>query len=123
MWKAKSREIFAHRLYLRVFKQKLAHLRVEADAAVERAEAAEGKVKTLEQVLLAREQDITSLQHRLSVAEVDLDKSEAKLVDAKRLGEEGESSRTTTEALQRKIQLLEEELDNAEKNVKGTVEK
>jgi len=101
----------------------LAHLRVEADAAVERAEAAEGKVKTLEQVLLAREQDITSLQHRLSVAEVDLDKSEAKLVDAKRLGEEGESSRSTTEALQRKIQLLEEELDNAEKNVKGTVEK
>jgi len=104
-------------------KEKLGHLRVEADAAVERAETAEGKVKTLEQVLLAREQDITSLQHRLSVAEVDLDKSEAKLVDAKRLSDEGESSRSTTEALQRKIQLLEEELDNAEKNVKGTVEK
>ncbi len=36
---------------------------------------------------------------------------------------EGESSRTTSENLTRKVQLLEEELDVAEKNVKETVEK
>ena len=35
----------------------------------------------------------------------------------------GRSSRTTNENLLRKIQLLEEELDAAEKNVKETVEK
>ena len=90
---------------------------------MERAEAAEAKVKNLEQMLLSREQDVTSLQHKLSVAEADLDKSEAKAADAKRLSDEGETSRTTGEALQRKIQLLEGELDNAERNVKETVEK
>jgi len=52
-----------------------------------------------------------------------LEKTEAKLADAKAAHEDSETSRTTAENLQRKIQLLEEELDVAEKNVKETVEK
>ena len=40
-----------------------------------------------------------------------------------REGDEGESSKQTNEGLLRKIQLLEEELDNAEKNARETVEK
>jgi tropomyosin len=36
---------------------------------------------------------------------------------------EGEHSKSTSDNLLRKVQLLEEELDAAEKNVKETVEK
>jgi tropomyosin, fungi type len=98
-------------------------LRNEADNAITRAEEAEAKVKKLEQALLERDQEITSLNHKLSVLDADLEKTEGKLADLKTAQEEGETSKTTNEGLQRKIQLLEEELDAAEKNVKETVEK
>lgn len=88
-----------------------------------RAEEAEAKNKKLEQELLSREQEIQSLNHRLSNAEAQLDASEGKLTEAKQVRDEHESSKTTNEGLQRKIQLLEEELDNAEKNLKETVDK
>lgn len=103
--------------------QKLNNLRAEADASIERAEAAEAKNKKLEMELLAREQEITSLSHKLNVMEGDLEKAEAKLADAKHAREDGDSAKSTAENLQRKIQILEEELDNAEKNLKETVEK
>ena len=55
--------------------------------------------------------------------ETDLEKAETSLSDLKGASVEGESSKATSENLQRKVQLLEEELDAAEKNVKDTVEK
>ena len=105
------------------FYQRLQTLRQEADAAVERAEAAEAKNKKLEQLLLEKEQEISSLQHRLQVTEGDLEKAETKLNDLKASQAEGESSKSANEGLQRKIQLLEEELDTADKNLKEAVEK
>jgi len=104
-------------------KEKLNNLRLEADHAIERAEASEAKNKKLEQLLLEKEQEITSLQHKLSVIDQDLEKAESKLEDAKRENMDNSASKTTSEGLQRKIQLLEEELDAAEKNAKDTVEK
>jgi tropomyosin, fungi type len=104
-------------------KQKLASLRAEADVAIERAETAEAKNKAYEQDLLQKDQEITSLNHRLSVLDADLEKAESKLADTKTALSEGESSKSANEGLTRKIQLLEEELDAAEKNVKETVEK
>lgn len=103
--------------------QKLTALRVEADNAVSRAEEAEAKNKKYEQSLLEKDQEITSLQHKLSILDADLEKAEAKIADSKAATEEGEHSKTANEGLTRKIQLLEEELDAAEKNVKETVEK
>ena len=87
------------------------------------AEEAEAKNKKLEQLLLEKEQEISSLNHKLSVMDADLEKAEGKLTEAKAAQLEGESSKSVNEGLQRKIQLLEEELDAAEKNVKETVEK
>lgn len=55
--------------------------------------------------------------------DADLEKAEAKLSEAKLHQEEGEQSKTTNDNLQRKIQLMEEELDASEKNNKETVEK
>jgi len=98
-------------------------IRAEADRAVERAEAAEAKNKKYEQEILMKDQDIGSLQHRLGVVEGDLDKAEQALNDLKHKSDEGAEGKTTNDTLTRKIQLLEEELDAAEKNAKETVEK
>lgn len=104
-------------------KERMNVLRAEADAATERAEIAEAKVKKLELELTGKEQEIVSYQHKLGVLDADLEKAESKLADAKSAGDEGANSRVTVENLTRKVQLLEEELDAAEKNVKETVEK
>ena len=59
----------------------------------------------------------------MNVAEGDLEKAETKLADLKHAQEAGETSKTANEGLQRKIQLLEEELDAADKNLKDAMEK
>ncbi|KZT59049.1 hypothetical protein CALCODRAFT_450615, partial [Calocera cornea HHB12733] len=104
-------------------KERLASLRTEADAAAERAEVAEKKNKDLEQTLLQKDHEISSLQHQLGLAQDALEKAEAKLAETKGAADEGESNKKTNENLTRKVQLLEEELDTAEKNMKETVEK
>lgn len=53
----------------------------------------------------------------------DLEKAEGKLNEAKAAQAEGDQSKTISEGLQRKIQLLEEELDAADKNLKDAMEK
>lgn len=74
-------------------------------------------------MILEKDQEITSLSHKLSILDADLEKAEAKLTESKLAQEEGEHSKNTNEGLVRKVQLLEEELDAAEKNVKETMEK
>lgn len=103
--------------------QKLNALRVEADTAIARAEEAETKNKKFDQILLEKDQEITSLQHKLNVAEGQLETNESKLSELKNAQQDGEATRQTSDSLVRKVQLLEEELDAAEKNVKETVEK
>ncbi len=75
------------------------------------------------QTLLERDQEISSLQHKLALAEDQLDKAESKVKELKGAAEEGDTHRTTGENLARKVQLLEEELDKAEKDLKETTEK
>lgn len=127
LWRKSKRYIFSLGIFsesLILFHwQKLASLRTEADAAVDRAELAEAKNKKYEQLLLEKDQEITSLAHKLSILDADLEKAEAKINESKAAQEEGEHSKSSNEALTRKVQLLEEELDAAEKNVKETMEK
>ena len=96
---------------------------MEADTAVNRAEDAERKNKQFEQMILEKDQEIKSLNIQLGTVSHDLEKAEGKLAESKASAEVGEHSKTTSETLARKVQLLEEELDVAEKNVKETVEK
>lgn len=98
-------------------------LRAEADAATARAEEAEAKNKKYEQQLLEKEQAITSLNVQIARLDGDLQATEERLAQAKSAQEDGEHSKTTNDSLARKILLLEEELDAAEKNVKETTEK
>ena len=108
-------------LYL-VF-QKMNQLRAEADNAVTRAEEAENKNKKYEQILLEKDQEITSLQHRLHLLDEELEKAEASLKESKVARDEGEKAKGENETSARKIQLLEGELDKAEGMLKDTVEK
>lgn len=55
--------------------------------------------------------------------ENDLEKTEGKLRDHKANAEEQDSSKSNVDALSRKISMLEEELDTAEKNLRETTEK
>lgn len=103
--------------------QRLAALRVEADTNATRAEEAEAKVKKLEHEVLVKDQEIQSLQHKLSIAEGDLEKAEESLKEHKSAKEESSAHKDTNESLARKIALLEEELDNAEKNLRETTDK
>lgn len=98
-------------------------LRLDADHAIARAEEAEAKNKKYEQMLLEKEQEIASLQHRLGLSDAELEKAERSVATHKSASAEGEQSKQTSELLQRKVQLLEEELDTAEKNLKETVER
>jgi len=104
-------------------KERLASLRQEADASVDRAEAAEAKNKKYEQEILTRDQEISSLQHQLALRDAEIEKLEGHVSVAKHAKEEGETSKSANDNLTRKVQLLEEELDSAEKNAKETVEK
>jgi tropomyosin len=74
-------------------------------------------------VLLEKDQEILSLTHKLTTVDGELEKAEEKLNELKTARADEESSKTANEGLVRKIQLLEEELDTAEKNVKETVDK
>lgn len=96
---------------------------MEADNNADRADAAEAKVKKLELELMHKDQEIQSLQHKLGVLEGDLEKSEGRLAAAKLESADSTSTKSTAEGMARKIQLLEDELDTAEKNVKETMEK
>ncbi|KAJ7024829.1 tropomyosin [Mycena alexandri] len=104
-------------------RDKMSQLRAESDAATLRAEEADAKNKKLEQQLLEKDHEITSLQVKLEHLDSELAKAESSIQESKADREAGETSKMTNEGLVRKIQLLEEELDAAEKNVKETVEK
>src|SRR3954471_7191751 len=75
------------------------------------------------QDVLEKEQEIASLQHKLKLSEEENDKYETQLKEYKTAAAESETHRTTGENLTRKVQMLEEELEQAEKDLKETHEK
>ena len=91
-------------------------LRLEADEAVGKVEELQSKVKTLEQENLSKEQEITSLQHKNNLLETEVEKLETAIKDFKKAADEGQQHGTQNETLQRRLQLLEEEAENADKD-------
>ena len=98
-------------------------LRLEADDNAAKSEELKTRVKTLEQENLAKEQEITSLTHRNQLLEGEVEKLEGHLGDAKKTVAEGAQSGQQSEALQRRLQVLEEEAEQADKTLKETTEK
>ena len=99
------------------------NLRVEADEKGAQVEELKAKVKTLEQDNLTKEQEITSLTHKNGVLEKSLEGSEEKLKEHKTALDESSQHGTQNEALQRKLQMLEEEAEEADRNLRETNEK
>ena len=98
-------------------------LRLEADESAAKVEELTTKVKQLEQENLAKEQEITSLSHKNTVLETELEKLEGGLKDAKAAADESAQHGSQNESLQRKLQVLEEEAEAADKKMKETTEK
>ena len=72
---------------------------------------------------MAKEQEIRSLTHKNQLFEQDAEKQEAEITKLKSelsdLGQHG----TQNEALQRRLQILEEEAEESDKNLRETNEK
>ena len=98
-------------------------LRVEADESAAKVEELQKSVKTLEQENLQKEHEITSLTHKNAGLEAEVEKLEAALKDAKAVAEESGHHGTQNETLQRRLQLLEEEAEEADKNLRETNDK
>lgn len=98
-------------------------LRLEADDAQAKVEELKSKVKTLEQENLAKEQEITSLNHRNQLLEGEVEKLELSVKEAKEAATQSAQHDTQTEALQRRLQLLEEEAEEADRTLRDTNEK
>lgn len=103
--------------------QKMNALRIDSENAQEKAQELAAKVKTLEQENLAKEQEITSLSHRNQLLEAEVEKLEASVKDAKAIADQSSHHGTQNEALQRRLQLLEDEAEEADKNRRETGEK
>lgn len=98
-------------------------LRLDAEESAAKVEELQAKVKALEQDSLAKEQEIISLTHKNNVLEAEVDKLEAKVKELKATASEGEQHGTQNETLTRRLQLLEEEAEEADKTLRETNEK
>lgn len=98
-------------------------LRLEADEASGKVEELQAKVKVLEQENLTKEQEITSLQHKNNLLEGEVEKLETASKDFKKAADEGQEHGTQNETLQRRLQLLEEEAEEADKTLREANEK
>lgn len=98
-------------------------LRVEADDSAKKVEDLTAKVKVLEQENLQKEHEITSLQHRNSVLDKEVERLEGLHKDAKSAADDSHSAVANAESDRRKLQILEEEQEQTEKHLRETTEK
>lgn len=103
--------------------QKMNTLRIEADEATAKVDQLQAKIKVLEQENLQKEQEIKSLTHKNGLLEAEVEKLESGIKEAKALADEGTQHGTHNETLQRRLQLLEEEAEEADKNLRETNDK
>lgn len=101
----------------------MAALRLEADESAAKVADLTEKNKHLEQDNLQKEQEIKSLTHKNGILEAELEKLEGGLKDAKAAADESAQHGSQNETLQRKLQVLEEEAEEATKKMKDTAEK
>jgi len=104
-------------------KEKISALQIDKEKSENKADELQKDVKRLEQELSIKETEITSLTHKHTQLEADVEKLETSLAEAKKLNTEGANQGVITEGLTRKLAVLEEEIDSTEKQLKETVEK
>jgi tropomyosin len=65
-----------------------------------------------------KEQEVTSLTHKVSVLEGQLEKTEHQLADAKKGNEHSAATSQSAASMERKIDTLSNELDEADRRMK-----
>lgn len=98
-------------------------LRIEADESAAKVEELQKQIKTLEQENLQKEHEITSLQHKNTQLETELETAEGKNKELKESADASGGHMSQNEALQRRLQLLEDEAEEADKNLRETNDK
>lgn len=101
----------------------MATLRQEQEETAAKCEELQAKVKTLEQENLAKEQEIKSLSHNNQRLEGVVEKLEEDVQKHKDIAKDSGEQINQSESLQRRLQLLEEEAEEADKNMRETNEK
>lgn len=101
----------------------MTHLKEKEEEALAKVEELHVKVKALEQENLAKEQEITSLSHKNQLLEADVEKLETTNKELKVKVEATGQQSIQSEGLQRRLQLLEEEAEQADANIRETNEK
>ena len=94
-----------------------------ADISAPALDAAKAKVKQLESETTQKEQEITSLSHKNSVLEGEVEKLETQVKTYKDEAGAGAQAGSTAEGLQRKIQVLEEEAEESDRTIRELNEK
>ena len=103
--------------------QKMVQLRAEADEAQAKVDELQTEAKGLKQDNLSKEQEIKSLTHKNQVLTDDVEKFETEVKENKKLLDESGRHGQQNETLQRRLQLLEEEAEEADKNLREANEK
>ena len=98
-------------------------LKIDAEQSSATIDELKAKVKQLEQENLAKEQEITSLTHRNQLLEAEVEKVEGAHKESKAIADESSHHSSQNEALQRRLQLLEDEAEASDKNLRETNEK
>ncbi|KAI9028942.1 X-domain of DnaJ-containing-domain-containing protein [Phycomyces nitens] len=102
------------------FREKIHSIRIEADAAQARAAEYEAKVKELEQTMMEQEHQLISLNTKNVQMEEELEGAQEKIKQLKALEDEDGDLKKENDAAQRKITLLEQELENSDKSLRET---
>ncbi|KAK6509051.1 hypothetical protein TWF481_003816 [Arthrobotrys musiformis] len=104
-------------------KEKLAKQKADLDLANEKVEELEAKIKEFEAEQTKKEGEISSLTSKNAQLEAEVEKLEEKLSEAKKEAQAGANLGVTSDNLQRKVAVLEEEAETTEKQLKETIEK
>lgn len=95
-------------------------MRAEADAALARAEKAEGLIKRYEQIMLGKDQEIASLQRKLSELE---QREDTVTKEARATKEQLNETSIRTEHLEREALKLVQDRDDLERKYEEMVTK
>lgn len=97
-------------------------MKLEAEEWQEKHDGVNDKVKQLEQENMDKTHEIQALTRKNQVLEEQLEKTEAELVENKATANESTSLKTSNENYNKKIQTLEEEIEESNDNLKKTTE-
>ncbi|KAJ1559414.1 hypothetical protein HK096_000632 [Nowakowskiella sp. JEL0078] len=104
-------------------KERIEKLRIESETNLSRAEKSDNEVKELKAELQKRENEVQSLNNKITLLSLDLERAESRIAEVKIKKNEGDKEESQVEVMTRKVQMLETHLDEKERALRETTEK